>query len=192
MTCGSAAEATVPSNALDADVAVMRSSAWLKLASERSAGFSSVPKRPWMVATDKSADVNNNDSSNRKNHLLLQAEPQIGKTGTYLAILGELRKQIKGDEAEEADDDRDESESSDDNDDDDADGKKMEVGIGHQLCRFPYWKDILTMPPLPEVINRCKYDRFDGGVFRYPSHTPRPIKDPLERRKAKRRKNKKR
>ena len=142
-------------------------------------------RRNCLVPTDKSADADN-DSSNRKNHLLLQAEPQIGKTGTYLAILGELRKRIKGDEAEEADDDRDESESSDDNDDDDADGKKMEVGIGHQLCRFPYWKDILNMPPLPEVINRCKYDRFDGGVFRYPSHTPRPIKDPLERRKAKR------
>ena len=58
--------------------------------------------RRWLdyVADEESYDYQNKDKENNKhfNRILLQAEPQIGKTGTYLCLIKQLRKDILGKE----------------------------------------------------------------------------------------------
>ena len=51
-------------------------------------------------ASRESYDYHNKDKENNKhlNRILLQAEPQIGKTGTYLCLLKQLRQDILGKE----------------------------------------------------------------------------------------------
>ena len=132
-------------------------------------------------AAINSADTGCKDNSGRKNHLLLQAEPQIGKTGTFLSVVGELRRIITKGEEEEDEPEIDDDSGDEEESDDDSQDSKSEMNAAH-----PYWKDISAMKSLPWKASESKYDRFNGGIFQYPTSKPRPIRGLGKNRNVKR------
>ena len=108
---------------------------------------------------DYEAHKDSYDYGNKKTHcnrILLQAEPQIGKTGTYLCLIKQLREEILGIEGEgsfylhaQYDSLDDTMESSANSDED---------------WHFPYWKTIENSPSLYEkAVGKGKYSI--GGLF---------------------------
>ena len=108
---------------------------------------------------DYEAHKDSYDYGNNKtycNRILLQAEPQIGKTGTYLCLIKQLREEILGIEDEGSFylhaqyDSLDETMESSVNSDED--------------WHFPYWKTIENSPSLYEkAVGKGKYSI--GGLF---------------------------
>ena len=108
---------------------------------------------------DYEAHKDSYDYGNKKTHcnrILLQAEPQIGKTGTYLCLIKQLREEILGIEDEGSFylhaqyDSLDETMESSVNSDED--------------WHFPYWKTIENSPSLYEkAVGKGKYSI--GGLF---------------------------
>jgi hypothetical protein len=120
-----------------------------------------------LEASKESADFKNTKRDNRRNDILLQAEPQIGKTGTFLAVIGLLREKICNDLEIE-----DESES----ETEELKPEHENFPISALHWKFPYWKALKDLPNLPTESSKGKYDRFDGGPFVYPSEAPTQIK----------------
>ena len=121
----------------------------------------------WMRfrATDDSYDHQN--ELQHKNRLLLQAEPQIGKTGAYLYFIQRLRQAVCQDEQERRafeeyfeDEVTDESEISDWS----PDTSPFDSSAWH----FPYWKDMLNMRSITRIpIALGKYGLYDRSVPRH-------------------------
>jgi len=130
-----------------------------------------------LKATANSADARDKKTAMPKyrNHIVFQAEPQIGKTGTYLPTIGTLRKKISADESIEIDDDSEEEseEESDKNQIQSADQFNDSVA----MWKFPYWKKLQEVKFKMNPSKR-KYDRFNGGPFVYPGKPPKPITRP--------------
>ena len=102
---------------------------------------------------NKNYDSNNMDQ--HQNRLLLQAEPQIGKTGVFLKLISLLRLKIIGSHQEDS------VEFDDDNDSEsDQDINNNEILADN--WSYPYWKDMRNDDSLKKVISNSKYSRLFG------------------------------
>ena len=120
-------------------------------------------------ADKESYDYQNKDKENNKhfNRILLQAEPQIGKTGTYLCLIKQLRQDILGKENGSS------STSASFDEGNFYLVKESSASEGHPVMsenneaedwNFPYWKTIQKSPSLLEKsVVPGKYSI--GGVF---------------------------
>ena len=124
-------------------------------------------------ANTKHYDYQN--TKKQKNYILLEAEPQIGKTGVYLCLISKLRQLLIPDKDEDPevfltnhdDDTLSETEMFEDDvqflgcrdqDTDDAPADDLE-----ENWRFPYWKDMKGKPPvLKQELPRGKYSKVYG------------------------------
>ena len=110
----------------------------------------------------------------RKNHFLLVAEPQCGKTGVYLHLISLLRAEIEGASFEvDMDIESDEEDDSTENHED----------IDQFRAVVPYWKN-LTELDLPKTVSHCKYTRITGP-YHYPVEVPPDFPGLVIRNKSK-------
>ena len=99
-------------------------------------------------------DFGNNET--HKNRLLLQAEPQIGKTGAYLNVISKLRKVIES-APEDVNGEIDlESES------ECSDNETTPVEDSYLQWDYPHWKLMQNGKVLPTRLNSSKYNRLFG------------------------------
>ena len=102
------------------------------------------------------------DKGNSKKHanrLLLEAEPQIGKTGAFLNVCFKLRKKIEGYEEDE-----DETSFSDEPEEFEEINNVSEAVtvLNAKDWQHPYWKTMSRAPALPETVKNGKYVRVYG------------------------------
>ena len=140
-------------------ISCTRADSYMKNSKSKRKDFTSLR---WLdyEADKESYDYQNKDKENNKhcNRILLQAEPQIGKTGTYLCLIKQLRKDILFKENDE--------------------GnfylvKESSASEGHHVMNrnneaedwnFPYWKTIQESPSLlQKSVGPGKYSV--GGRF---------------------------
>ena len=99
----------------------------------------------------------------RKNHFLVDAEPQCGKTGVYLDLISQLRAEIEQQTLEiDVDKESDDEEFHDE--------RRNEEDIDQFRTVVPYWKN-LTTSELPKTVSHSKYTRFTG-LYNYPVKYP--------------------
>ena len=93
------------------------------------------------------------------NRLLLEAEPQVGKTGVYLNVISKMRKRILRNE-EDAEEIVFEYDSEDETEHQQKEGKNLSFDA--QDWQYPYWKEMTRSPCLQKRVGACKYDRVYG------------------------------
>ena len=101
-----------------------------------------------------------NDHKPRKNHFLLTAEPQCGKTGAYLHLIALLREKIE-DPPIEIEEDSDEDDEVDEFPD-----------FSNEFQRLvPHWKKLQEMTLPTTISTQSKYLRWTGR-YTYPVENP--------------------
>ena len=100
-------------------------------------------------------NYDNENIHQHNNRLLLQAEPQIGKTGVFLKLISMLRVNIAGSRRQCIAEEEDEYDSGSDDDDN-------QRGMLEDGWRFPYWEDMQLDGKLKTTITNSKYRRVFG------------------------------
>ncbi len=107
-----------------------------------------------LAASKHSADAGNMSTTNQKNRLLLSAEPQIGKTGTYLYLIKLGITQIGLVDKEE------ELSSGEEDSDEEVDVISNEEYAND--WQYPYWKTIRDSKDFTNKLTFCTYNRVYG------------------------------
>ena len=117
----------------------------------------------------RSADAKNKGDKRRKrNHFLLSAEPQCGKTGVYLLLIAALRKAIERSEYKDLQVELDvEDVSEDDVESESARSLQDYSPIDQFQAIVPNWKHLQKLDPVPKTAALSKYSRFTGE-YHYP------------------------
>ena len=117
---------------------------------------------------DYEASKDSYDHENQRKHrnrILLQAEPQIGKTGTYLCLIKLLRLDILGKEKVLSASKRDEGTFYLLKENEPSEKFLVTDTEGKQNWQFPYWKTIQSLPSLnAKAVAPGKYS-FDGCFY---------------------------
>lgn len=123
----------------------------------RSNGGMQKSMRPQIEASKSSYDFNN--TTKFRNRLLLQAEPQIGKTGVFLKTIAILREQIccHSNIAQE-----DLTTDSEDSGSDSEDETIQQVVFKQDDWKFPFWKYMRDGKKLKTKIESSKYSAVYG------------------------------
>ena len=132
------------------------------------------------IDAKKSKNMEGLVKKSRKNHFLVDAEPQCGKTGVYLDLISQLRAEIEQ-QTDEIDVD------SESDDEEFHDERRNEDDIDQFKTVVPYWKNLTTCE-LPKTVSHSKYTRFTG-VYNYPVKYPPDFPGLITKSKAKARKN---
>ena len=121
------------------------------------------------------------DGKPRHNHFLLNAEPQCGKTGVYLSIIGMIREEIEENHPQTV-------EINLDCDGEDVEGeedKEEEFEFDYFKATIPYWKDLEKLKKLPTLLTTIsKYFRFTG-TYSYPVKNPPLLPNLTSKQKVK-------
>src|SRR6218665_1703724 len=133
--------------------------------------------RPQIEASKSSYDFQN--TTTFRNRLLLQAEPQIGKTGVFLKTIAILREQIccKSNIVQE-----DLMTDSEDSDSDSDDETIQNVVFKQDDWKFPFWKDMRDGKKLKTKIESSKYSAV-YGPYKY-NVTPEYVMYGAQKRKT--------
>lgn len=127
-----------------------------------------------MFTAAKSSFDKGNIKSHR-NRLLLEAEPQIGKTGVFLNVICKLRKRIEG--REEADEEIEFHGGAEDEDE----GEERRATSKEELLdasewEYPYWRFMENSSSLPTEVGDGKYTRVYGSYVY--GKKPQPLRKP--------------
>ena len=110
--------------------------------------------------TEKSADFGNLNSCPRDLHFLLNAEPQCGKTGTYLQLIADLRQIVEKPVAESNDSETEEVDS--ESEDESVEVVKPFVKETRFQANVPHFQHLKTLAPMSKSCSLSKYSPYTG------------------------------